>query len=101
MTIRIPTLIEMPPPKEIRAGIEVRVSDGVRMKKVMKLYKSVFVQTEKNKMSKIWESENPVIFVFRYMDETWEMPINRVHYFCSYWQKEKPEEWWISLRENN
>ena len=97
--MEVRTQIEMPPPEEIKAGVQVRVTDGVRMEKIMRIYKSLFQQTEKNKMSKIWEVDVPVTFIFNYKGKDWTMPVNRVHYFCTYWQEGTPKEWWISFRE--
>ncbi len=96
--MQVQTQIEMPPPEEIKAGVQVRVTDGVRMEKLMRVNKSMIEQTEKNKMSKIWEVDIPVTFVFKYKGEAWEMPVDRVHYFCTYWQEGTPKEWWISFR---
>ena len=95
--MKISTKIEMPPPEDFRAMVQVRVTDGIRMEKLMQTYKSMFEQTEKNKMSKIWEVEDAITFVFKYKGESWEMPVNKVHYFCSYWQEGCPTEWWISF----
>jgi len=64
----------------------------------VRIYYFKEAQTEKNKMSKIWEVETPVTFIFKYKGENWMMPVNRVHYFCTYWQEGTPKEWWISFK---
>lgn len=98
---KINTGIEMPKPEKLVAGVPVKVSDAVRMNKIMRLYKGLFEQTEKNKMSKIWEVDDPVVFVFSYLGEDWEMPVNRIHFFKTYWQTPPTIEWWISFSKQH
>lgn len=96
--ITISTKICMPKPKEIKAGVQIRVSDFNRMEKIMKIYNSIFVEVEQNKMSKIWETEDPIFFIFMHKGNPWKVPVNKIHYFCSYWQTDSPKEWWISFK---
>lgn len=97
--IKIKTLIEMPRPDDLRATLQVRVTDSVRMEKIMRIYAHLFIQTENNKKSKIWEtSDTKIIFQFSYLGIDWEMPVDRIHVFKTYWQKPEKIEWWISYR---